>query len=259
MQKKFCFYSQRGEKLCGVLNLPRKQKPPYPVVVFSHGFLAAKHTLFAPFWARGLARQGLAVFRFDLPGHGSSGGNKEDVTVLRNIEDVSSAIDFIQDDKDLDLKNLAVAGHSYGAIAALLSPVYDERVKAVISMGGALNFKVIMENLIKTGKVRREGDRLFYNFVPLLPRQKCHESLLSYSESFDFHKWVEKVKVPVLLLHGKKDKAVPPYVVKETYNELETDKRLVQLPFAGHLFLEPWNQYRLIKETGLWLREKFNA
>ncbi|MFC1721314.1 alpha/beta hydrolase [Patescibacteria group bacterium] len=255
MKQDLYFTTKRGEKLCGVLELPDDTKQPVPIVIYCHGFLGSKNMLFASALARGLVRQGFGVYRFDLPGHGKSTGDKYEVTLPRNIEDVSGIIDMLSELPEIDKSRIAVMGHSYGGTTALLVPAFDSRVKVAISLGSALNFKAIINHMIKAGKMIARNGYLYYNLVPFFVKQRCHKTLYPYSQKFDFATESAKVKIPILLINGARDNTIPLRLARETVAALPGKKKLVILSNEGHLFIRPGTKKKLISIIDNWLKD----
>lgn len=57
------------------------------------------------------------------------------------LHDVSVAIDYLEQRKDVDLERVGFIGHSYGGRMALWAPVFDQRIKASVSNCGCINYK----------------------------------------------------------------------------------------------------------------------
>lgn len=255
MSKNLCFTTKRGNKLCGVLELPNEIEAPFPVLIFCHGFLSEKNKLFASGLTRGLTSRGFAVYKYDLPGHGNSEGSKDEVTLPRNIVDLKSIIDMLSILPEIDTSRIGVAGHSFGGITALLSPAYDSRIKTVVSLGAALNFKGIIEHMVKAGKMVRKDGCIFYNFVPFFIKQRCHRTLYAYSQKFDLVAEAAKIEVPALIIHGVKDNTIPLEFARETAQALPGKVKLVTLGNEGHLFIRPGTTKKLVKIISNWLTE----
>lgn len=177
-----------------------------------------------------LADAGFLVVRFDRRGAGQSGGRAESVTLSDLAEDVRVVAKWLADRKDVDPKRIAVVGHSEAAWVALLSASRDSRIAAVVSLSapsqtGAdlvleqqrieldrLNLspaereaKVALQKKIQAAVMTGSG----WDGVPADLRRQADtpwfESLLSYDPA----KVLEKVRQPLLFVHGQLDKQIP--------------------------------------------------
>ncbi|GEM_PF-761099 len=248
------FTTDRGEKLRGIVELPATGNPPWPTVIFCHGFLSNKNSSCIPSFSNHLAAAGYAVYRYDLPGHGESGGDKAEVTLPRNLQDVSKVIDILSARPEMDSGRIAITGHSFGGMTALLSPTVDQRIKTAVSVSGALNFRAVVDHLLGCGKMEWRGEHLYFSVLKGLAKQRCHQILYEYSQKFDVRDEAVKIKIPVLLIHGTKDKTIPLALARESYEVLPgNDKKMVEISGAGHMFLKPWHQKKIISETKNWL------
>ncbi len=179
--------------------------------------------------AGALADAGFVVVRYDRRGAGQSGGRAESATLSDYAEDVRMAVKWLADRKDVDNKRIAVLGHSEAAWVAMLAASRDSRVAAVVSIAapsqtGAelvldqqraelnrLNLspvereeKVALQKRIQAAVLSGSG----WEGVPADVRRQADtpwfESLLAYDPS----KVLEKVKQPLLFVHGQLDKQI---------------------------------------------------
>ncbi|XWK88147.1 MAG: alpha/beta fold hydrolase [Phormidium sp.] len=118
--------------LIGTLYTPKTAKPPYPVMVLTHGINSTKEIM-SPL-AIELAREGIAALTFDFGGFGESyfrpyseGGNDTDSKAV---------MAFIQANPKLfDITRIGIAGHSMGGATALGLASDDKRFKATVVLG----------------------------------------------------------------------------------------------------------------------------
>ncbi len=101
-------------KLTGRVLYPETGKI-VPGAVICHGFGGCYRTVEEP--ARMLAERGIAVLIFDFRGHGKSDGIVDENIVA----DVVDAWNFLSGYPGVDSGRMALAGHSMGAMAAILA------------------------------------------------------------------------------------------------------------------------------------------
>lgn len=124
-----------GVRLVGVLE--RAAAEPGPLVTVLHGFTSSKdrtHTVAACEAMRGA---GFATLRFDLYGHGESGGEFCAHTLDKWISNTQAMIDYAE---GLDfVTEIWLSGHSQGGLtAALAAGKEPERVKGLDPPGSHL-------------------------------------------------------------------------------------------------------------------------
>ena len=83
-----------------------------------------------------LTRQGIAVLRYDDRGFGKSSGDFSKATTKDFALDVISAIEFLKERKDIDIKNIGLIGHSEGGIIAPIVANKFKNIAYVISLAG---------------------------------------------------------------------------------------------------------------------------
>lgn len=130
-----------GITLAGTLTLP-KGKGKYPVVVLVSGsgpqnrneeLLGHKPFLVI---ADHLTRQGIGVLRFDDRGVGKSTGNFSTATTADFSSDALAAVAYLKTRKDINKKQIGIAGHSEGGIVAPMCAARSKDVAFIILLAG---------------------------------------------------------------------------------------------------------------------------
>jgi len=118
--------------LVGTLYTPKTAKPPYPVMVLTHGINSTKEIM-SPL-AIELAREGIAALPFDFGGFGES--YSRPYSEAGNDADAKAVMAFIQANPKLfDITRIGIAGHSMGGATALGVASDDNRYKATVVLG----------------------------------------------------------------------------------------------------------------------------
>jgi alpha/beta superfamily hydrolase len=128
-----------GQKVVGTLEVPDGTAKP-AVILLLHGFNGNRNELEIPALKQGVfvraanawAKQGLASLRIDFRGGGDSEGSFEDTTISGQVKDALAAIEFLQTERSVDPKRLALVGWSQGgAVAAIAAGRTQHRLVAV--------------------------------------------------------------------------------------------------------------------------------
>jgi len=127
--RRLSFPNYLGWRLSGELMLAG---PGAPLVVFSHGMYSGKDSPRNREVAAALLARGLSAFLFDYTGHGDSEGSLEDSTLERQVGDLGSALDYLQEELAGRLGPLGVSGSSTGGTVALLRAARDDRIRALV-------------------------------------------------------------------------------------------------------------------------------
>jgi pimeloyl-ACP methyl ester carboxylesterase len=134
-------FAGAGVQLAGTLFLP-KGAGPWPAVVLVHG--SGPHTrdedvmghkIFQVL-ADHLARQGIAVLRYDKRGIGSSTGNYENATTLDFADDAQAAAAFLRTRPGIDSRHIGMVGHSEGGLIAPIVAAREPQLGFVVMMAG---------------------------------------------------------------------------------------------------------------------------
>jgi pimeloyl-ACP methyl ester carboxylesterase len=162
-------------------------------VIYLHGFASGPKSAKALAVKARLEREGIACAVPDL--------NVPSFEHLRPSEAIARVLSLITGP-------CVVAGSSLGGLMALNAAAKDERVRALVLVNPALAAadrwrKMLGERELE--RWRREGTRRFYNFVTLREEPVdfgFFEDLVSVAEP-------PPPRVPVTLIHGRRDEVVP--------------------------------------------------
>lgn len=131
----------KGVELSGVLSRPL-EGDKFPVAILIHGSgqldmdeTIAGHKIFYVI-SDYLAKKGIAVFRYDKRGVGSSLGKYIDATSEDYASDVEAIIDHLKTRKDVDKEKIGLIGHSEGGIIAFMLGAKRKDISFIISMAG---------------------------------------------------------------------------------------------------------------------------
>jgi len=175
---------------------------------------------------------GYTVLRAELYGHGKSGGDFYDHTILMHLHEAMRVIDFA-----LELpycKDVIVAGHSQGGLTAILaSGLMFDKVKAAIPMSPAIN---IWDGARNGSFLGIEFDKEHIpDYVTKYGDRKLSGNYIRAAAILPVEEAVAKFKKPVLVTHGTADEAVP-YCWAEWLNERYNNMRLVRIEGDDHCY-----------------------
>ena len=149
METKVSFYSE-GYKLAGTLfipdDLPLGQKSSG--VIMCTGFTGTRDRSLLPI-SRYFCQQGYIVLSLDYRGFGESEGTKWRLIPLAEVEDVRSAITFLQQHPQVEAASIGLFGSSFGGAVAIYTAALDDRVKCVttnVTVGNGRNWLRSLRN-----------------------------------------------------------------------------------------------------------------
>lgn len=212
-KKKIVFKNSKGLKHSAIYE---GEDINSPAVLMCHGYGSSKDSKSNRSLIQKLLQKGLTIFAFDFTACGESEGILEDLTPLQGLDDLKSAV------KNLDKKDFALYGSSFGGYVSLLysseNPVLALALKAPVS--DYIN--------VKTYKSKEN-----YGFS-----ESKKEYFVKEIEKMDIYAKVHKIKGPTLIVHGDSDPIVPIGQSKKLIKYLSGDNKLITLAGALHVMKE---------------------
>jgi putative redox protein len=229
MQKNIRFENSRGEQLAGVLHTPDTGHV-VACAVFAHCFTCTKNIQAAVHISGALAKQGIAVLRFDFTGLGQSEGDFADTHFSSNVQDLVDAAAYLSSEFE---PPAILVGHSLGGTAVLAAAHRLDSVKAVATIGSPADAEHVLhlldddiENIEKQGEAQvRLAGRPFHirrDFVDDVRSQSVREGIRSLRRA-------------LLVMHSPVDKLVPVEEAARIYSVALHPKSFISLDKADHL------------------------
>ncbi|ESR24645.1 bifunctional alpha/beta hydrolase/OsmC family protein [Lutibaculum baratangense] len=226
------FPGHGGARLAARLDLPNGPTRAY--ALFAHCFACSKDLVAVRRLAAGLAREGIAVLRFDFTGLGSSEGDFASTNFSSNVADLCVAADFLRDRYQAPE---VLIGHSLGGAAVLVAAGDVPEAKAVVTIGAPSDAAHVLENFGSSiGEIERAGAAevklagrsftLTRQFVEDVRSQRVAEA-------------VAGLRRPLLVMHAPLDEVVGIDNATEIFRAARHPKSFVSLDGADHLLSRP--------------------
>ncbi|HEY5003490.1 MAG TPA: alpha/beta hydrolase, partial [Ktedonobacteraceae bacterium] len=184
-----------GATMYGILRKPWHTPRP-PVVILVPGLDSVKEELHI--YGDDFLRRGMAVLAIDGPGQ----GEMEFEFPLRHDYEVpvKHAVDYLEGRPDVDAQCVGLMGVSFGGQFVVRAAAFEHRIKATIENCGPYDQS---ENFTGRPQISRET---------MIHRLKAasEEDVLNKLKQFNLQGVAEKVQSPLLVIHGAKDRLVPP-------------------------------------------------
>jgi len=254
MKQPISFKNRYGLTLRGFISHPKRYDT---AVIFLHGFPGSCHGFTAQRMITALGKKHLALI-FDFSHTNTSDGKFEDKLMSKEVSDIKSAIDFLED--NYSYRQLVIIGHSTGAIDASLYAHRDKRISKLVLMGAESDTKHSVKYDFTDEQVYQFWTKgyIIYN----KPGKWYHHKRLKkafYDEFFtlDIPQAIKKFKQPLLIVHGEHDEAIPLSDPEELFRQANRPKKLVIIRGADHRFNEPSQFQKLITVIRLFIEHKF--
>jgi dipeptidyl aminopeptidase/acylaminoacyl peptidase len=242
------YKARDGLEIEAVLTLPRgRTAKALPFIVLPHGGPWAQDTLSYDYWVQYLAEQGYGVIQPNFrgsTGYGQAFMDKAHGEIgLAMQDDLTDALKWAVGEGIADPKRVCIVGASYGGYAAMWGVAKDpDLYRCAISIAGVSNLRkevsdfggVSHEKLFRT-----QWGRMSRDFVAVSPINA-----------------VARIKVPMLLIHGKKDVTVKHGQSERMHTAMQRAGKastFLSLPLADHYFVREADRLALLEAMGAFL------
>jgi dipeptidyl aminopeptidase/acylaminoacyl peptidase len=225
IQREFLQHRQNQSKKIEVFWTKPVEQGPWPAVLFIHGHQEQLRNGGEAFVSTGrlgsMASRGYVAASLSQSGYGNSDG-PPDFCGPFTQDAVLVVIDFLRHKPFVDPNKVVLYGYSRGAIVASMVATKDPKLAAVILGAGAYNFFSWYPTPLRgiDANIEREAGTSAEAFRA---RSAIHH--------------VDKMKVPVLLLHGAQDERIPVQQTEAFAEQLKAhgiDVKLKIFPNARH-------------------------
>jgi len=228
-----------------------------PAIVMPHGGPEARDFMQFDWWAQFYANRGYVVLQPNFRGSSGYGkkftdaGNKQ--WGLKMQDDVTDGVKKMIADGIVDPKRICIVGASYGGYAALAGAAFTPDLYAcAISFAGISD----LPNFYDTNVREAGGLSQAVSYWSLRIGSPDTDSERMKATSPALH--ADKVKCPVLLLHGSDDTTVRIGQSQEMYDALNKAHKkvdIIRLPGGDHYLRTAETRIRVLTETEKFLKQ----
>lgn len=232
-----------GATMYGILRKPWHTPKP-PVVILVPGLDSVKEELHM--YGDDFLRRGLAVLAIDGPGQGEM---EFEYPMRFDYEvPIKCAIDYLESRPDVDASRMGMMGVSLGGYYVVRAAAFEQRMKATITNGGGYNLAEYFE---KRPLLSQE------TFIYRLKADNQAEAITRLQQ-FNLQGVVaEKVKCPLLVIVGGRDRLVPPEQGERIATEAGSRAELWLFADGNHVCNNIIYKHR--PQQADWMRSKLHA
>lgn len=241
--KRYDYKARDGLAIEAYLTLPKNSLGKnLPTIIFPHGGPISRDDDSFDYWAQFLADKGYAVLKMNFRGSAGQGLEFRNAGLknwgMEMQDDIEDGARKLIADGISDAKSICILGASYGGYAALMGAVKTPDVyKCAVSVAGVSNvYEMVKDSRDVWSSYNTIDEQIGNDYKHL------HEiSPVNYAD---------KIKIPVLLVHGDSDRQVDIKHSVQMYDALKKagkDVTFVTLPDEDHYLMNNENRVTTFK------------
>ncbi|OYU15427.1 MAG: peptidase S9 [Alphaproteobacteria bacterium PA4] len=232
-----------------------------PLVVFPHGGPEDHDTPGFDWWAQAMASRGYAVLQPQFRGSTGFGAAHREAGFgewgRKMQTDLSDGVRKLAADGQIDPARVCIVGASYGGYAALAGPTLDPGIyRCAAAVAGVSDLRRMLQSEISDQNGSRKNDTLRYWQRFMGAKSSDDPALDAISPA----RLAARVKVPVLLVHGKDDTVVrfdQSTTMERALRQAGAQVELVTLPGEDHYLSRPATRIAMLNAVVTFI-EKHN-
>jgi pimeloyl-ACP methyl ester carboxylesterase len=248
LQEQIQFLNLSGEKLAGTFHVPTKSSRHG--IILGHCFTCSRHTRILHDLSLSLVDLGLNVLRFDFSGNGQSEGNFAESFYSKQVDDIKAAATFMSAQ---GIPWIGLAGHSMGAMVALLAASRTDKVKAVCTLAAKASAlktnhflsREQIEELQLTGRV---------HFTSRGRNLELTKTFFAEAEQYDLPLIVASLSQPLLVVHGDMDEIIPVDNAYRLHQYRRANTELAIISGADHMFSRDEHRQEVAQRVAQWFK-----
>jgi len=257
------YTARDGVKLSGYLTRPpgAESATRLPLVVMPHGGPEARDHLTFDLYVQYLASRGYAVFQPNFRGSDGFGrsfiesGYGEWGRKMQN--DIDDGLEQLVDSGVADPTRVCIVGASYGGYAALAgATLTPDLYRCAVSISGVGD----LADFLKSRRKKHGSNSELYSYwmKQIGDPERDAERIAAVSPVTH----IDKIKTPILLVHGDADEIVPYAQSRELKKLLDKSGRktdLITLEDEGHSGWSDENERRVLEAVGEFVMTRLGA
>ncbi len=195
------FLNSKKQNLSGRIFF--SEEPSDEGMIFAHGLFSSKDGYKITRLAEDIVKTGLNLLVFDFSFCGDSGNNISEISIFQEVDDLASAFDFF---RSRGFKRIHLMGSSMGAAVSLLySATRPDNLASLITIAAPVDLANLASVFTENSGSRASGDEDYID----IDGTRIKSAFINELNETNIESLLEKIDVPVLIIHGSDDRTVP--------------------------------------------------
>jgi putative redox protein len=249
LQQQIKFPNPYGEKLAGTFHAPPEDSSRG--IILGHCFTCSRHTRVLRDISQGLVDEGFKVLRFDFSGNGQSEGNFSESLYSKQIAEMKTAASFMSTQ---GVSWIGLAGHSMGAMVAMLAAAEMANVRAVCSLAAKASpldsSHLLSENQLQELKLSGK-----LHIISRGRKLELTEDFFKDAAQYKLTDIMASLHQPLLVVHGDQDEIISVEDAYKLHQFKPVDTDLAIIPGADHMFSQDEHRQQVAELVVQWFKD----
>jgi len=248
--EKVTFSNNNGIPLSG--RIYRKSQDQTEGMIFCHGLFSSKDGYKITQLADSITETGLCLLTFDFSFSGESGKNISEISLLQEVQDLTSAVDFF---RKKGIMKIHLMGSSMGGVISLVyASQAGNLIKSIITIATPVN---LTDLFLKNNQIDlKNTDPNKMTGIEGIPIR--NRFFIELAE-IDMTSAIKQIKCPVLIIHGARDSIVSVSDSDIITTNLKTQNKTVIIENGDHMLTRDSDLQILKDNINKWIKGNCTA
>jgi dienelactone hydrolase len=187
-----------------------------PCMVHFDGFDVTKELIYGGV-AEEYRRRGISLLIVDHPGVGEALRLDHLPTLVETEKPAGAAVDWLEKRADIDPKRIGMVALSLGGYYAPRAAAFEQRFACCVAWGAIYDFGTAFKKRIDgTNEPSVPG---FVEHAKWVFGVDSQEAAINFAERMTLKGVADKIKCPLLIVHGENDRQIPLWHAEKTYED----------------------------------------
>lgn len=248
MQQQIQFPNDFGENLAGTFHVPSRESRCG--IILGHCFTCSRYTRILHEISLTLVDKGFKVLRFDFSGNGQSEGDFSQSFYSKQIAEMKTAASFMSAE---GVSWIGLAGHSMGAVVALLAAGEMDSVKAVCTLAAKAS-ALITTHFLSQSQIQELQQTGRVHFISRGRNLELTKNFFVDAEKYDLSSILASLPQPLLVVHGDQDEIIPVEDAYKLHQYKPVNTDLAIIPGADHMFSQDTHRRKVAELVVEWFK-----
>ena len=188
-----------------------------PCMIQFDGLDVLKEWIYFTGIAQELSERGVSTLIVDHPGVGEALRLRGLTRVVEIERAASACVDWLETQENVDADRIGMMALSLGGYYSMRSVAFEPRFRCGVAWGAMYDFGAACRSVVADGSHRSVHN--FLEHLRWVTGTDSDDDAMAVAAQMTLNGLLDRIKCPILIVHGENDRQVPPQAAERTFSE----------------------------------------